>query len=152
MVHFRTLTCCMKLPTLQLWLELRTWMKSWARYCTSSCVHTHTHTKRRTNKSTAIVQEYKCCGVLYLQVKYIFSDKTGTLTCNVMQFKKCTVAGVAYGWDHIHLSHTCTHSEMHARMHARSCTLHHVCNIINKASIRHWLSCSSPLLRMYNTL
>uniref|UniRef100_A0A6Q2WY05 P-type phospholipid transporter n=1 Tax=Esox lucius TaxID=8010 RepID=A0A6Q2WY05_ESOLU len=31
------------------------------------------------------------------QVQYVFSDKTGTLTCNVMQFKKCTVAGVAYG-------------------------------------------------------
>ena len=29
-------------------------------------------------------------------VKYVFSDKTGTLTRNVMEFKKCSVAGSIY--------------------------------------------------------
>lgn len=30
------------------------------------------------------------------QVEFIFSDKTGTLTCNVMEFKNCSVNNVIY--------------------------------------------------------
>ncbi|KAJ5684571.1 uncharacterized protein N7477_000916 [Penicillium maclennaniae] len=33
------------------------------------------------------------------QIEYIFSDKTGTLTCNQMEFKQCTIAGIQYGDD-----------------------------------------------------
>ncbi len=31
------------------------------------------------------------------QVKYIFSDKTGTLTKNVMIYKQCSIGGIMYG-------------------------------------------------------
>lgn len=30
------------------------------------------------------------------QIEYVFSDKTGTLTCNEMEFRCCSVAGYAY--------------------------------------------------------
>ncbi|QUC19469.1 uncharacterized protein UV8b_03710 [Ustilaginoidea virens] len=32
-------------------------------------------------------------------VEYVFSDKTGTLTCNQMEFKQCTIAGTQYADD-----------------------------------------------------
>lgn len=30
------------------------------------------------------------------QIDYVFSDKTGTLTCNMMKFQRCTIDGIAY--------------------------------------------------------
>ena len=33
------------------------------------------------------------------EVDYVFSDKTGTLTCNLMEFKKLSVGVHAYGID-----------------------------------------------------
>ena len=31
------------------------------------------------------------------QVEYIFSDKTGTLTCNIMEFKNMSIGNESYG-------------------------------------------------------
>lgn len=30
------------------------------------------------------------------QIEYIFSDKTGTLTCNMMEFRECSIGGIQY--------------------------------------------------------
>ncbi len=30
------------------------------------------------------------------QIEYVFSDKTGTLTCNMMEFRECSIGGIQY--------------------------------------------------------
>lgn len=39
------------------------------------------------------------------QIAYIFSDKTGTLTQNVMEFRKCTINGKSYGLAYTEAKH-----------------------------------------------
>lgn len=38
----------------------------------------------------------KIMPMLYLQVEYVFTDKTGTLTENEMQFRECSINGIKY--------------------------------------------------------
>lgn len=47
------------------------------------------------------------------QVEYIFSDKTGTLTQNIMTFKKCSINGHTYGEEHTILAVISTAGHYH---------------------------------------
>jgi P-type E1-E2 ATPase len=48
------------------------------------------------------------------QISYIFSDKTGTLTCNVMEFKKFSAGLKSYGEDN---NQTGDHRDTQTREH-----------------------------------
>lgn len=53
-------------------------------------MYCHERDKQAKVSSTSIIEELG-------QVNYIFSDKTGTLTRNVMEFKMMYVGGELYG-------------------------------------------------------
>lgn len=52
--------------------------------------------KLKSGETAAVVQSSNLNEELG-QIHYIFSDKTGTLTCNLMEFKKVSIGGVSYG-------------------------------------------------------
>lgn len=56
---------------------------------------TMTDKKRKKNAEVHTSQVLESCG----QITHVFSDKTGTLTCNEMLYKACSVGGKSYGGD-----------------------------------------------------
>ena len=80
-VYYMTWICTIHQETLQLWLGHRILMKSWDKLVLVQTVH----------------KFLLHCTMMCVQVKFIFSDKTGTLTRNEMTLRKCSIAGIVYG-------------------------------------------------------
>ena len=66
---------------LLLFLSLRFFVPEWPKLAT-------------VRKNRKIKNEHLTCWII--QVKYVFSDKTGTLTQNVMEYNQCSVGGTVY--------------------------------------------------------
>ena len=49
-----------------------------------------------------------------MQVRYIFSDKTGTLTRNVMEFKKVSIGGISYRFENTNDWNICYRSNLNS--------------------------------------
>ncbi|OMP06279.1 Cation-transporting P-type ATPase, partial [Corchorus capsularis] len=66
------------------------------------------------------------------QVDTILSDKTGTLTCNSMEFMKCSVAGIAYGRGVTEVERAMDRKKAEPLLHEKLNGLHHIEDLGNK--------------------
>ncbi|EFA85112.1 P-type ATPase [Heterostelium album PN500] len=67
------------------------------------------------------------------QIQYLFSDKTGTLTCNEMVFNRCTIGGTVYGPDediHLQLNNDLANEDVRSSYVREFLTCLAVCNTV----------------------
>lgn len=93
------MTCLMRTWERELWSTHQTLMRSWDR---SSTAFLHLCTYIDNLKEVFIPNSYNVVkykgsnALLNFQVEYVFTDKTGTLTENNMEFIECCVDGHVY--------------------------------------------------------
>lgn len=125
---FTLLTLCL-VASLMVTMELVKYIQSYLIDADLDMYYEPTDTAA-TARSSSLIEELG-------QVQFVFSDKTGTLTCNEMQFRQSSIAGLSYadkvesdrqardGVDDPNLQYTFPQLEQHLKSHSTA-------NVINE--------------------